>query len=105
MSLFLPTPSFIFHGICRRGVGTGICTILSFFLSVRDLLCPSFVISLMRIYSFLGQAWAEGKGKLATCRYRADSRRARTKSAPSWSRYIGYFSQSVKNTYHFKERI
>ena len=30
-------------------------------------------ISLGRIYSFLGQAWAEGKGELATCRHRADS--------------------------------
>jgi len=32
----------------------------------------SFVLPLVRIYSFLGQAWAEGKGELAT------SRRART---------------------------
>ena len=31
------------------------------------------VISLVRTVSFLGQAWAEGKGELATCRHRADS--------------------------------
>ena len=36
--------------------------------------CPfsfvlSFVISLVRFTSFLGQAWAEGKGELATCRH------------------------------------
>jgi len=35
----------------------------------------SFVISLVRIYPLLGQAWAGGKGELATCRHRADSGR------------------------------
>jgi len=40
-------------------------------LSLPISLVLSFVISLVRIYSFLGQAWAEGKGELATCRSRA----------------------------------
>jgi len=35
----------------------------------------SLVVSLMRVIYpfFLGQAWAEGKGVLATCRHYADS--------------------------------
>jgi len=32
----------------------------------------SFVVSLVRTFYFLGQAWAEGEGELATCRHRAD---------------------------------
>ena len=50
--LFLPTPSFMASQTRSRGDG------LPFLL-------PS-VVSLVRIYSFLGQAWAEGKGELAT---------------------------------------
>jgi len=38
-------------------------------LSFVHFLCSSRVIS----HIFLGQAWAEGKGEIATCRHRADS--------------------------------
>ena len=52
----------LIHGIGRRGVGDG--SRFSFVLS--------FVNFLGHIYSFLGKAWAEGKGELATSRHCAD---------------------------------
>ena len=63
LPLFLFTPPL--HGTGRRGVGAwGRCP-LFFPLS---LIC----YLLGALYIFLGQAWAEGKGELATCRHRAD---------------------------------
>ena len=51
------SPNALLHGIRRRGVGDR--HTLSFVLP--------FVISLVRAYSFLGQAWADIEGELATC--------------------------------------
>jgi len=58
------------HGIRRRGVGFGDGFLCSFPLSF-------FCSFLGALYIFLGQAWAEGKGELATCRHRADSGRGK----------------------------
>jgi len=60
LPLFLPPP----HSWYRQARSRGRVT-LSF-------LVLSFVNFLGRSYSFLGQAWAEGKGELATSRHRAD---------------------------------
>ena len=60
--LFLYTPSFM---ASAEGPGGGSRFPL-FFLFSR-----SCVISLVHLI-FLGQAWAEGKGELATCRHRVD---------------------------------
>ena len=55
---------------------------LLFFTTARIL---SFGIFLVRI--FVGEAWAEGRGELATCRHHADSgREKRIKCTPPWSR-------------------
>jgi len=51
----------LIYGIGGRGVGDGRFSLVTFFC---DLLGAHFI--------FLGQAWAEGRGELATCRHRAD---------------------------------
>ena len=54
----------------RRRIRGGRATISFVFPSLRTLfLCDS----LGAYHIFLGQAWAEGNGELATCRHRADS--------------------------------
>jgi len=61
------------HGIGGQGVGDGPC-FLCYFLC--DFLCARLII-------FLGQAWAESKGEVATCCHRADSgREKRIKCTP-----------------------
>jgi len=42
-------------------------------LSLTPARPPPFCNFLGAHHIFLGQAWAEGKGELATCRHRADS--------------------------------
>jgi len=73
----------LLHGIRRLGVGRAfVLSFCSFFrFTISFVLFPfSFGVSLVRNYSFLGQAWAEGKGEFATYRPRADSgRETRTK--------------------------
>ena len=44
--------------------------------------CSFICYFLGAVAIFMGQAWAEGKGKLATCRHRADSGGETDKSAP-----------------------
>jgi hypothetical protein len=63
-------PLFLLHGLGGRGV----------VVWERFLLCRSFVFLLLSpvlflwcALSLLGQAWAEGKGELATSRHRTDS--------------------------------
>jgi len=61
------------------------CSLVSLSVSLSAVL--SFAISLVRFY--LGQAWAEGKGQLATCRHRADSEQEnRTVCISSRSSYV-----------------
>jgi hypothetical protein len=62
------SPHARLDGIRRRGVGGGS-------LSFVSLLSFPFVNNLLPWYNFylFGKAYAEGKGKLATCRHRADS--------------------------------
>jgi len=50
------TAQSLLHGIGRRGIGGGYVFLLFFPFYF------SFVISLVRCFSFLGQAWVEGKG-------------------------------------------
>ena len=55
---------------------------VQFLLSGRDFLCKFFLGAYL---NSLGRAWAEGRGELATCRHRADSRREMTKCTPRHS--------------------
>jgi len=69
LRLFLPTPSFMAPADEEKGTGT--LSFHSFFPFTISSVLP-LAISLVSVYSFLGQAWAEGKGELATCRLCAE---------------------------------
>jgi len=64
--LFLPMPSSMASADGSRGWRAFFCSFLAVFLYslLRFLQCAS---------TFLGQAWAEGKGELVRCRLRVDS--------------------------------
>jgi len=56
------------HGACRNGLGGG--RRFSFVFSlVAHARFPFFCNFLGTYHIFSGQAWAEGKGELATCRH------------------------------------
>ena len=73
LPLSLSTPSSMAsageeeQGTSRGFLCSFLCPLLGSFLAAT--------ISFVSFHIFLGQAWAEGKGELATCRHRVDSRR------------------------------
>ena len=68
--LFLPTPDFMAFAGTVEGGGQRLSFVFSFVFHARSPFRCSF---LGAHHIFLGQAWAEGGGELATSRYCADS--------------------------------